>query len=277
MARHKLFISYSHEDKRWLKRVRQQLAVLEGQGLIDAFEDTQIGAGADWCQRLDQEMAEAKIALLLISASFLGSSFILKEEIPRLMERHKSDGMELYPLLVRDCPWQEVGWLSRLNMRPVGPRAIAQLRGGALDTSLADVAREIASIVRRNPSSPPARPRKAGSPVQTSPILPQPTPRELLVYRTKQQRIYLKVSDAGIECHVEDERPERKGHRWTISKAEASRILRENDILADPNYTENSGRFTIGKRRDWRYSKKLFPEPSLLEQALRKLLESAAS
>jgi hypothetical protein len=147
MTRTKLFISYSHRDSGWLKRVREQLDVLESEGLIDGFDDTRIDAGADWYKTLDHEMLEAKIALLLISPTFLTSSFIRNDEVPRLIERHKLDGMQLYPLLVRDCPWQNVRWLSPLQMRPPGPRALAAMKGGTLDKCLADVAREIASIV----------------------------------------------------------------------------------------------------------------------------------
>jgi hypothetical protein len=148
MMREKLFISYSHKDIRWFERVREQLAVLEQEGLIDAFDDTRIRAGEDWYARLDQEMREAQIALFLISASFLTSAFIRKEEIPRLFERHEAAGMILYPLLVRDCPWQEVSWLARLQIRPRDARPIARMTASTLDKCLADVAREIASIVR---------------------------------------------------------------------------------------------------------------------------------
>jgi hypothetical protein len=148
MPRTKLFISYSHRDSDWLSRIREQLDVLESEGLIDTFVDTGIDAGQDWFERLHQEMTEARVALLLISAPFLSSKFVRKEEVPRLIERHEIDGMRLYPLLIRDCAWQEVNWLARLQMRPPGPRALATMRGGWLDTCLANVAREVASIVR---------------------------------------------------------------------------------------------------------------------------------
>ncbi len=153
MQRNKIFISYCHKDELWFERVREQLAVLEREGLIDPFEDTRIGAGEDWFARLDREMLEARIALLLISASFLTSPFIIKEEIPRLVSKHQGDGMLLYPLLVRDCTWQEVSWLARLQIRPKDARPIASLRGSKLDKCLADVAREIASLVRASSSS----------------------------------------------------------------------------------------------------------------------------
>jgi TIR domain len=151
MTRKKLFISYSHSDARWLDRVREQLAVLEREGLIDLFDDTRITVGEDWYSRLDREMLDARLALLLISAPFLNSAFIRKEEVPRLFVQHESDGMVLYPLLVRDCAWAEVPWLARLQIRPKDARPIASFRGATLDKCLADVAREIASIVKEEP------------------------------------------------------------------------------------------------------------------------------
>ena len=46
MARRKrVFIGYSHEDREWLQRIREQLAVLEREGLIFVFTDKEIGAG----------------------------------------------------------------------------------------------------------------------------------------------------------------------------------------------------------------------------------------
>jgi TIR domain len=145
--RTKLFISYSHDDERWLERVRTQLTVLERTGLLEVFADTDISAGEAWFSRLEAEITQARVALLLISASFLGSAFILEEEIPRLLDRHEADGMVLYPLLLSDCPWQFVPWLAAKQMRPAGVRPVAERRGGSVDKCLADVAREIASLL----------------------------------------------------------------------------------------------------------------------------------
>ena len=150
MARAKLFISYSHKDSRWLERVQEQLAVLASEGLIDSFDDTQIGAGENWYARLDQAMLEAQLALLLISAPFLTSDFIRKDEIPRLFGAHQAAGMRIFPLLIRDCPWEEVHWLQelKLQMRPRPLRPVATIPASQRDKALADVAREIAGIVR---------------------------------------------------------------------------------------------------------------------------------
>lgn len=148
MARFKVFVSYSHKDDRWLESVREHLGVLESGGLIDVFADTRIAAGEEWFTRLHQEMLVARLALLLVSASFLRSSFIGNEEVPRIFQQHETDGMTIYPLLVRDCAWQEVDWLAKLQIRPPNAKSLGSMRGAAREACLANVAREVATIVK---------------------------------------------------------------------------------------------------------------------------------
>jgi len=148
MARFKVFVSYSHKDRRWLESLHDHLGVLEQEGLIDVFADTRIGPGNDWFNTLHEEMSSARLALLLVSASFLTSPFIRKDEVPLLFQKHEAAGMTIYPLLVRDCAWQEVGWLSRLQIRPPDAKPVESLRGSSRQACLANVAREIASIMR---------------------------------------------------------------------------------------------------------------------------------
>lgn len=156
--RSKLFISYCHEDIRWLKAVRQQLAVFEREGLLDVFEDTRLGAGDLWFDRLHSEMSQARVGLLLLSAPFLSSSFVRDQEIPKLFSHHVEGGMVLYPLLVRPCPWQQVAWLANLQLRPQDSKkrakAVSAFSGAARDQILADVASEIVKLVKQEPKQP---------------------------------------------------------------------------------------------------------------------------
>ena len=150
MARTKVFVSYSHDDDRWRKRVVGQLAVLAEQGLIELCDDRTIGAGEDWLETLNEQMLKARIGMLLISASFLTSRFILDEEVPKLFARHKQAGMKLYPLLLKPCAWREVGWLKRVQIRPPDAKPLASLRTAKAEQALADVAHEIAALARRS-------------------------------------------------------------------------------------------------------------------------------
>ncbi|KAF7766379.1 hypothetical protein PUND_a2196 [Pseudoalteromonas undina] len=45
----------------------------------------------------------------------------------------------------------------------------------------------------------------------------------------------------------------------------------------NPGYKARTGTFTIGPRRNWLYTKSLFPEPDYLETVVKKLLENASS
>ena len=151
MARTKILISYSHQDERWRQRLMEQLDVLAQSGLVEVWADRQIGVGERWRERIDQAMLEARIAVLLLSAAFLTSQFIVNMEVPRLLRAHEAAGMTIYPLLIRPCRSQVVPWLSGLQLRPPDARAIAALTGSRRHEALADVAREIAAIARREP------------------------------------------------------------------------------------------------------------------------------
>jgi hypothetical protein len=98
-------------------------------------------------------MLHARLGLLLISAPFLSSEFVTKEEIPTLFGQHQANGMTIYPLLVEPCPWQHVTWLAALQLRPQDAKRRAKplsaFGGAARKQKLADVASEIATLVKQ--------------------------------------------------------------------------------------------------------------------------------
>ena len=151
--RNRLFISYSHEDTKWLEAIKEQLAVLEAEGLVSICDDTQLEVGEGWYQQLNEMMLDARLGLLLISAPFLTSKFVREAEIPRLFDRHAEGGMKIYPLLVQPCPWEHVAWLARLQLRPQDAKrrakALSTFGGAVRKQKLVDVANEIAGLVKQ--------------------------------------------------------------------------------------------------------------------------------
>ena len=63
---------------------------------------------------------------------------------------------------------------------------------------------------------------------------------------------------------------------WTITYGEAARILENHDYGVNPGFKLSSGLFFIGHRRNWLYSKKLFPQPIQLESAIRRMLRNVS-
>jgi hypothetical protein len=147
MSRPAVFISYSHQDEEWKDRLVTHLGVLQSQDLLDLWDDRRIGAGQDWYQEIQEAMATASVAILLVSANFLTSQFILGEEVPRLLERRDTEGLRIFPVIVKPCAWQTVGWLSRMQVRPKDGRPLSAGDEHQIDADLTSIAEELAAIV----------------------------------------------------------------------------------------------------------------------------------
>lgn len=104
------------------------------------------------------------------------------------------------------------------------------------------------------------------------------TPQKVKVFETSNQTTWLKVTNVGLECHLEDARPNKPGGlQWRFTKEQAREVLSARDFRVYPGYKLYSGVFTIGPRRNWLYSKRLYPEPALLELEIERLLRDAST
>ena len=101
-VRTRVFICHSHDDAVWLERLRVHLKPLERRGLIETWDD-RIHAGTDWRAAIERSLAEAGVAVLLVSANWLASDFIQEVELPRLLTRALGEGVPVLPLLVSPC------------------------------------------------------------------------------------------------------------------------------------------------------------------------------
>ncbi|MEW5959105.1 MAG: toll/interleukin-1 receptor domain-containing protein [Chloroflexota bacterium] len=146
-----VFISYSHKDEAEKEQLLAHLQVVERTGSITVWSDDRLGAGADWETGIDQAIAQARVALLLVSANFLTSAFILGKEVPPLLKRRQEEGLIVFPVIAKPCAWQTVDWLRRINVRPKNGRPIWGGPAPRVDQDLAEIAREVAALVK-NPA-----------------------------------------------------------------------------------------------------------------------------
>jgi tetratricopeptide (TPR) repeat protein len=169
-----VFISYSHKDEEWKDRLHPHLGILRRVGHIDLWDDRRIGSGAEWYDEIKGAMEKAAVAVCLISADYLDSDFINKEEIPYLLERYEKEGMVLIPVLLRPCPWKVFSWLRAIQMIPRDGKCVCRDFRGNEDEPFAQVAERINEIVTAPDYAPPAPPPPAWEPPENVNIARMP-------------------------------------------------------------------------------------------------------
>ncbi len=200
-----VFISYSQKNEKEKDTLLSHLGILQRAGLIDLWSDDRIKAGSNWQQEIQQAIAQARVAILLISADFLSSDFILDTQIPALLRRQESEGLVVLSIIARDCAWQKIDWLVKTKIRPKNGHPVWRSGGLYVDEDLAVIAAEIADII------------EAGETVTKSdamPSLPSPDPTSqyhpcFISYSHKDdafaQKLYADLKQHGVDCWIATE------------------------------------------------------------------------
>jgi TIR domain len=102
----KAFISYSHTDKSYLDRLMIHLKPLVKLGMIDVWVDTKIKTGELWRNEIEKALKAANIAILLLSADFMASDFIIDNELPPLLLNAQVSGTKILPVILSPCRFE---------------------------------------------------------------------------------------------------------------------------------------------------------------------------
>jgi WD40 repeat protein len=106
-----VFVSYSHADVIWMQRLEVLLKPLLDRRQLSLWSDRRMRAGDAWSSEIERAIEKSHVGLLLVSADFLASDYIVGTELPAL-RRH---GARLAPVLVGDCLWRSVPELAELQ------------------------------------------------------------------------------------------------------------------------------------------------------------------
>jgi hypothetical protein len=109
----RVFISYSHKDEKYMDRIRIHLKPLEVEGLIDVWVDKKIKTGDKWKNVMEKALQDANVAVLLISADYLASDFIVNNELPQLLKNAETNGTLIFSVIIKPCRFDRD---SKLNI-----------------------------------------------------------------------------------------------------------------------------------------------------------------
>ncbi|MDX6575925.1 MAG: hypothetical protein QOE96_1878 [Blastocatellia bacterium] len=153
--RTKVFISYSHDDEDWLKRLRDHLRPLERERAddIDFWDDRKIGPGSNWREEIEQAISHAKVAVLLVTASFLASDFIATDELPLLLDAAEKEGAKILPVIISASRFLRTTNLSRFQAVNDPSVPIINLPRGEQEAILEKVAEAIEAAIEPSPKT----------------------------------------------------------------------------------------------------------------------------
>lgn len=143
-ARKTVFVSYAHKDRKWANELVTFMAPWIRDKRVDLWDDSRIQAGDAWQTKIQKAMEEATVAVLLVTKDFLASDFIMKHELPVLLERARQNQVRLAWIAVGSSGFQatELGEFQAVNdpSRPLETLSRAQRNKTMVDiaTSIAD-------------------------------------------------------------------------------------------------------------------------------------------
>jgi hypothetical protein len=118
-----LFYSYAHEDEPLRDELAGHLKIMERRGVIRPWHDRCLAPGQKWDGKINAQLANADLILLLVSKDFINSDYIWSHELDVAMKRHASEEASVVPVMLRavditDSPFAELQGLPT-DLKPV--------------------------------------------------------------------------------------------------------------------------------------------------------------
>lgn len=137
-----LFFSYAHVDEDLRNELEIHLTMLKRNGLVRAWHDRRITAGAQLHREISKHLEEADVILLLLSPHFLASDYCYDVEAKRALERHAEGSAVVIPVILQPCDWLESPF-AQLRATPKDGRPVVK------HPNLNDAFLEVTQDIRR--------------------------------------------------------------------------------------------------------------------------------
>ncbi|WP_420125971.1 toll/interleukin-1 receptor domain-containing protein [Longimicrobium sp.] len=101
------FISYSRADAEYVARLRVHLKPLEKKYKFVVWDDARLQPGDRWKNEIKENLAKADVIILLISADFLASDFVMEFEYPDALRMATERGAKVVAVIAGPCLFDE--------------------------------------------------------------------------------------------------------------------------------------------------------------------------
>lgn len=147
--RDRIFISYSHRDKRWLDKLRLMLKPLERLNGFYIWDDSEIEAGQKWKDEINNALESTKVAIFLVSPNFVASQFISDNELPPLLLAAEKNHVSILWIYISACLHEETGLTAYQAAHDVS-RPLDRLSPARQNEVLVGIAKAIKKTMERD-------------------------------------------------------------------------------------------------------------------------------
>jgi internalin A len=122
----KVFVSYSHQDEKQLKRLDCILDVLEQQHGLTSWNDKRLLTGDYWDKEIRARLEDMDIFLFIASQHSLVSKYIRDVEIKRALTRKRKGEVEIATVKLEACACDEDAHLGKLQRLARNYRSVSE-------------------------------------------------------------------------------------------------------------------------------------------------------
>lgn len=113
-----VFICYAHENTDQLQNLLNCEKQLNKKYIFFTY-DLVLNQGSDpWHDNIQEALRMVDVAVAFVSNDFFESDYIKNDEISRLLDRRKTEGIRILPIILEKCPWKECPWLVVTQFLP---------------------------------------------------------------------------------------------------------------------------------------------------------------
>lgn len=144
----KVFIAYAREDRAYVDTLLKFLAPLRKSNRLKVWYDGEIIPGTEWEQDIKNNLGNADIILLLMSAESLSSDYFYDKEMAEALERHEAETSVVIPVILRYCSWEDTP-MSELQALPDNAKPVkAWIHESAAYKSIVDGIKDAMQMIK---------------------------------------------------------------------------------------------------------------------------------
>lgn len=106
-------------------------------------------AGDKWKIEIENALKRARAAILLVSADFLASGFIVDNELPLLLKRAELEGTRIIPVIVKPCRFDRDKNLSMFQSINDPSKPIIKLSSAEREKIYDRISNEIEALMQK--------------------------------------------------------------------------------------------------------------------------------